>query len=248
MARFTNYEEEFRHVCNTLRMKMKQINSLSGERKKLAIREAEREVDEAEDIIRQMRTYLQQHHAPSLESKVTTYTNDLSRLKRDFEKTAKSGNNRADLLGGGKDDFAVRSLDQRTSLLNDRRTLQDGSDRLQNARAISERTEQIGADVLTNLDSQRNQLIRADDALSNVDGDLSRSRRILRAMDRRVMTNKLVLVCIIIALMGLIVLIIYLRWGAQIIGSGGKTTTTTTAAMTTTKKMLQQFTQSPQTQ
>eukprot|EP01108_Squamamoeba_japonica_P008911 TRINITY_DN80_c0_g1_i1.p1 TRINITY_DN80_c0_g1~~TRINITY_DN80_c0_g1_i1.p1 ORF type:complete len:260 (+),score=102.56 TRINITY_DN80_c0_g1_i1:142-921(+) len=239
MARLGHYEEEFLHICATLRLKMKQVTSMAGERKKLAVREAEREMEEADDILRQMGTYARQQNASGAQAKLKGYEADLARLRRDFSRAVRSGAAQRDELfdGADKNDMTVRSLDQRSALLADRRTLDDGVDRLKNTRAVADRTEQIGASILGNLEDQRASLIRADDALSNTDQHITRGRRILRAMDRRVASNKLILVLIALFLACAIMLVVYLKWlspNSPIPSMTTTTTTTTVAPMTTT--------------
>lgn len=219
----------------TLRLKMKQVTALSGERKKLAVREAERELEEAEDILRQMQNYARTQSAGSgATAKIQTFQADLSRTRREFDRAAKAGAQRDELFdagGAASDDLAVRSLDQRSALLQDRHTLEDGRDRLAQTRAVSQRTEEIGVNILGNLGNQRDALLRADAHLSGTDEQLSRGRRILRAMDRRVMTNKLVLVLIAVFLAASIGALVYFRWFSH--AWPGLTTTTTTGAATT---------------
>lgn len=221
-------EEEFLHIMATLRLKMKQVTALSGERKKLAVREAERELEEAEDILRQMQNYARTQSAGSgATAKIQTFQADLSRTRREFDRAAKAGAQRDELFdagGGASDDLAVRSLDQRSALLQDRHMLEDGRDRLAQTRAVSQRTEEIGVNILGNLGNQRDALLRADAHLSGTDEQLSRGRRILRAMDRRVMTNKLVLVLIAVFLAASIGALVYFRWFSH--AWPGLTTTT----------------------
>lgn len=193
------------------------------------MREAEREMEEADDILRQMQNYSRsQSGASGIGSKIQMYQADLSRTRREFEKAVRSGTQRDELFDGasGNDDLQVRTLDQRAGLLQDRRTLEDGRDRLAATRAVSARTEQIGVNILGNLGDQRESLLRADAHLSGTDEELSRGRRILRAMDRRVMTNKLVLVLIAVFLAASIGTVVYFRWFSN--AWPGLTTTTTT--------------------
>merc|ERR1719440_667271 len=102
-------------------------------------------MEEAEDIIRQMNNFARQNSGSGVQTKITSFQGDLSRIKRDFDRAVRTGNSaRDELFNTGNDDMTVRSLDQRSPLLEDRQMLQDGNDRLKNTRAISERTEQIG--------------------------------------------------------------------------------------------------------
>jgi hypothetical protein len=50
--------------------------------------------------------------------------------------------------------------------------------------------------------------------MDEIDDNLGRARGILRAMARRVMTNKLILAFIVLLLVFAIVLIAWLKWGS----------------------------------
>jgi vesicle transport through interaction with t-SNAREs protein 1 len=222
---------------STLRLKVKQVSALTGERKKLAVREAERELEEADDILRQMANYARTAAAGGgAAAKIAAFQTDLSRVRRDFDKASQAGAQRDELFdngGAGSDDLAVRSVSQRSALLQDRQMLEDGRDRLASTRAVSQRTEEIGAGILGNLGNQREALLRADAHLSGTDEQLSRGRRILRAMDRRVMTNKLVLVLIAVFLAACIGGVVYFKWFSGKWPVGDATTTTTLSHMMT---------------
>lgn len=56
--------------------------------------------------------------------------------------------------------------------------------------------EAIGAGVLSELGTQRETIIRVGGKVSNVDSNLGKSRRILNAMSRRIMTNHLIMVLV----------------------------------------------------
>ncbi len=50
---------------------------------------------------------------------------------------------------------------------------------------IGEESEQIGAGVLTELDTQRQTIVRVGNRVTNTDANLGKSRRILNSMGRR---------------------------------------------------------------
>ena len=81
-------------------------------------------------------------------------------------------------------------------MLDNDQTLDRTSGRITNAQRIGEESEAIGAGVLSELDSQRQTIMRTGGKVSNVDANLSKSRRILNAMSRRIMTNHLVMMLV----------------------------------------------------
>lgn len=62
---------------------------------------------------------------------------------------------------------------------------------------IAIETEQTGTEILSELDSQREALLRTSDRLDNVNDGLRESGKITRLMMRAVLYNKLVLFLII---------------------------------------------------
>uniref|UniRef100_H2M1Y0 Vesicle transport through interaction with t-SNAREs 1B n=1 Tax=Oryzias latipes TaxID=8090 RepID=H2M1Y0_ORYLA len=120
----------------------------------------------------------------------------------------------------------VRSFDERqgeaeevTHLQSQRSLLLQGTDYLNNATQSIERsqriaveTEQIGTDIIEELGGQREQLDRTRDRLVNTGENLSRSRKVLRAMSRRLMTNKLLLAVIILMELAILGAVIYLKF------------------------------------
>uniref|UniRef100_A0A8C7X3P0 Vesicle transport through interaction with t-SNAREs 1B n=1 Tax=Oryzias sinensis TaxID=183150 RepID=A0A8C7X3P0_9TELE len=120
----------------------------------------------------------------------------------------------------------VRSFDERqgeaeevTHLQSQRALLLQGTEYLNNATQSIERsqriaveTEQIGTDIIEELGGQREQLDRTRDRLVNTGENLSRSRKVLRAMSRRLMTNKLLLAVIILMELAILGAVIYLKF------------------------------------
>uniref|UniRef100_A0AAX7SZI7 t-SNARE coiled-coil homology domain-containing protein n=1 Tax=Astatotilapia calliptera TaxID=8154 RepID=A0AAX7SZI7_ASTCA len=120
----------------------------------------------------------------------------------------------------------VRTFDERhgeaeevTHLQSQRALLLQGTDALNNASQSIERsqriaaeTEQIGTDIIEELGEQREQLDRSRNRLANTGENLSRSRKILRAMSRRLVTNKLLLGIIILMELAILGAVIYLKF------------------------------------
>uniref|UniRef100_A0A3P8SDN5 Vesicle transport through interaction with t-SNAREs 1B n=1 Tax=Amphiprion percula TaxID=161767 RepID=A0A3P8SDN5_AMPPE len=120
----------------------------------------------------------------------------------------------------------VRSFDERqgeaeevTHLQSQRALLLQGTDALNNASQSIERsqriaaeTEQIGTDIIEELGEQREQLDRTRNRLVNTGENLSRSRKILRAMSRRLVTNKLLLAVIILMELAILGAVVYLKF------------------------------------
>lgn len=106
---------------------------------------------------------------------------------------------------GASDDIA---LDQRQQLLSGTASLERSSQRLRDSQRIANETENIGANILTDLRGQREQIVNARNTLLEADGYVDKSIRTLRSMARRMATNRIITVAIITVLVILILLVI----------------------------------------
>jgi|SRR3989304_10064181 len=114
-------------------------------------------------------------------------------------------------------DVESASLDQRTRLLHNNRTLDTTSDRINRALRVGEESERIGASIITHVSDQNDQLQRTADTLDDIDVELTGARRTLRLIWRRVITNNLFWLLIVIVEVISIAIIWYVRWGRFII-------------------------------
>eukprot|EP01111_Echinosteliopsis_oligospora_P014433 TRINITY_DN5435_c0_g1_i1.p1 TRINITY_DN5435_c0_g1~~TRINITY_DN5435_c0_g1_i1.p1 ORF type:complete len:250 (+),score=47.81 TRINITY_DN5435_c0_g1_i1:83-751(+) len=216
MANFDKYDEEYQHIINTISRKLKQLPNFAGERRKIAIKETEKEIEDAEQLIKQMDIDAANHPMRArLQPRIRTYQQDLIGHRRELQRavTMPSSNSmRDDLFSGASQDYQVQYQDQRAAILAGNAKLDVTSERLANAHRLGVESENIGASVLGELHGQRQQIIRATNKLDEVDDSMKSGRTILRGMARRVVTNKLILMIIIILLLIAIGLIIYLKW------------------------------------
>ena len=73
-------------------------------------------------------------------------------------------------------------------------------------------SEEIGTGVVQELSQQREVLVRTRDRLTDTDAELGRSRRILKSMSRVALTNKLVLIVIILLEISILAGLIYYKF------------------------------------
>ena len=71
-------------------------------------------------------------------------------------------------------------------------------------------TEEIGTQVLSNLQQQKETIIHTRDNLNYADENIDHSSKILKDMNRRLQTNKLITAFIVIVLLAIIGVVIYL--------------------------------------
>jgi vesicle transport through interaction with t-SNAREs protein 1 len=75
--------------------------------------------------------------------------------------------------------------DQRTRLLSGTERLDRSSQRLRDSQRVANETENIGAGILNDLSSQRQQILTTRDTLMEADGYVDKSLRTLKGMARR---------------------------------------------------------------
>lgn len=98
----------------------------------------------------------------------------------------------------------------RRTVVEGRQILERTSASLARTNQVAIETENIGTEVISELDEQRESLLRTQRRLDGANADLSKSSAILRAMKRNFFYNKLALIMIIVlelvCLVGLIIL------------------------------------------
>ncbi|KAK2703438.1 vesicle transport through interaction with t-SNAREs homolog 1B-like [Artemia franciscana] len=92
------------------------------------------------------------------------------------------------------------------------RVLDRTAESLTRATRVAVETEDIGHQVLNDLGQQRETLVRTRDRLFDANEELTRTRRILRVMRLRIMTNKLILILIIVLESAILAALIYYKF------------------------------------
>lgn len=100
----------------------------------------------------------------------------------------------------------------RQVVLEGRAVLERTGESISRSNQIAIETENVGTEVISELSSQRETLLRAKNRLTNADEQLDNTRSILRKMSRSVLYNKLILVFIIIIEVGILIAVAYLRF------------------------------------
>ncbi|XP_043311777.1 vesicle transport through interaction with t-SNAREs homolog 1B-like [Cervus canadensis] len=195
---FEKLHEIFRGLHEDLRGVPERLLGTAGtEEKKKLIRDFDEKQQEANETLAEMEEELR--YAPlsfcnPMMSKLRTYGKDLAKLHREVRSTpltATSGA-RGDMKYGTytvENEHMNRLQSQRTLLLQ-------GTDSLN--RATQSIEHQIGSEIIEELGEQRDQLERTKSRLVNTSENLSKSRKILRSMSRKVTTNKLLLSIVIL--------------------------------------------------
>ncbi|ORX54274.1 V-snare-domain-containing protein [Piromyces finnis] len=217
---FNTYENEFNtlssEINDTIENKLKKS---VGEKKKQLLNQLERELDEADEIVSQMDVEIRSLNTTTriqLQPKIKEYKSELDGLKKKL-KTAYNDvtEERRQLLGDNNNEninIVVNDSDKKSKLQQNTEKLINSSKRLQNAHRMALEAEQTGASTLNVLYGQRQQLEHAQDTLRGANSLLDTSTRLLKEMQRRIRTNKLMAYLIILILIILILLTIYIKW------------------------------------
>ncbi|KAK4437036.1 Vesicle transport v-SNARE 11 [Sesamum alatum] len=214
---FDGYERQYCELSANLSKKINSANLLDGEQKKQKISEVIGGFEDGEALIRKMdleaRTLPPTVKAMLL-AKLREYKTDLNNLKTDVKRITSANANQAlrdDLLESGMADTSTASADQRTRLLMSTERLNQSSDRIRESRKVMLETEELGVSILQDLHQQRQSLLQANSTLRGVDDNISKSKKVLSNMSRRMNRNKWIIVAIITILIIAILLVLYFK-------------------------------------
>ncbi|KAI1257793.1 hypothetical protein MGN70_000837 [Eutypa lata] len=216
---FSSYETEFKLVQADLTQKLDQIPELNGEPRKASINQAERALEEADELLGQMR--LEKQNIPSstrtkVNQRFRNHETDTDKARRRLRSLA---DDRAALFGGRyRDDDDTASggadahLEQRQQLLAGTERLDRSSQRLRSSQALANETEAIGAHTLGELAQQRSRIQNVNDRFLESETYVDRSVKTLRGMARRMATNRVITIAIITVLVLLIIFVIWAKF------------------------------------
>ncbi|MBA0616896.1 hypothetical protein Godav_026383 [Gossypium davidsonii] len=210
--------------------------TVSIELKKQKLSEIKEGLDEADALIRKMdleARSLQPSIKATLLAKLREYKHYLNNLKTDVKRITSTDTNQAardELLESGIDGTTTVSADQKGRLLMSTERLNQSTDRIKESRRTMLETEELGVSILQDLHQQRQSLLHAHSTvrvssnliqryqhcflhlqLHAVDDNISKSKKILTTISRRINKNKLILSSIIGALILAILIILYIK-------------------------------------
>lgn len=212
---FSSYEAELKLVQADLNQKLDQVTELTGEPRKSAIRLSERALEEAQELLDQMR--LERSNIPStarskINQRFRNYESDIDAAKRKL----KSLSSDPQKAGYGNDRYSDtpgdEQLEQRQQLLSGTERLDRSSQRLRDSQRIANETENIGRETLADLQVQRETIQHTRMTMLESEGYVDRSVKTLRGMARRMATNRIITIAIITVLILLIIVVVYSKF------------------------------------
>ncbi|XP_022775702.1 vesicle transport v-SNARE 13-like isoform X2 [Durio zibethinus] len=214
---FDGYERQYCDLSANLTLKCTSASVLDGEKKKQKLSEIKAGLDDADALIRKMdleARSLQPSLKATFLAKLREYKNDLNNLKTEVKRITSANANQAaqdERLQSGMADAMMVSADQRGRLLMSTERLNQSTDRIKESRKAMLETEELGVSILQDLHQQRQSLLHAHNTLHGVDDNISRSKKILTTMSRRMSRNKWIIGSIIAALVLAILFILYFK-------------------------------------
>ncbi|XP_030846777.1 vesicle transport through interaction with t-SNAREs homolog 1A isoform X1 [Strongylocentrotus purpuratus] len=211
-AAMEEFEHQFAAVSAEITSKINKIPILSGNDKKQLASSAEKQVDEAHELLEQMNIEIR--NIPSAErqkftTRLKSYQTELNRLEKDLRRSKVSSRDdgaREELLG--LDDYR-NSEDQKTRLLDNTERLDRTSRKLDAGYRMTIETEQLGQDIVDNLHRDREKIDRSRNRLRDMDSNVGQSSRVLSAMMRRILQNRLIMLFLGLIILSVIILAIY---------------------------------------
>jgi vesicle transport through interaction with t-SNAREs protein 1 len=214
---FEGYERQYCELSANLSKKCTSAGILHGEQKKQKLSQVKSGLDDAESLIRKMD--LEARSLPPnvkavLLAKLREYKSDLNNLKSEVKRITLGNLNAAardELLESGMADAMTASADQRSRLMTSTGMLNQTGDRIKESRRTMLETEELGVSILHDLHGQRQSLLHAHTTLHGVDDNISKSKKILTNISRRMSRNKWIIGGVVAVLVIIIVLVLYFK-------------------------------------
>ncbi len=194
-------QDDYSSLSTSLGLKISKISASSGNTKQQLITAAYNQVEQIYKLIDIMDQELADN--PRLKKK---YGPVAQRIKAAHD----DQRNQLDGVAGHKTSSQQSSVRQQLLEAHEYHDNIDGH--LLTTRRVLAESETIGVNVTSGLRMQREQLVNTRDMLEDADESLSRSQITLRRMKRRLMTDRCTQFLIITVELGLISLIVYLKW------------------------------------
>lgn len=217
--------EQFEAVHDAFRVQYERLQTIPeklrnryGEERKKLLQEFEKKHLEANEMLVQMEKELKcapPSYQREMMSKLQVYRRGLVKLQTETKNIFMSSgltyeNSKKGFAHAEGQNNAFMS--QRSLLLDVNTSLNRGTDSIARSHHIAAETDAIGQDIVEVLGGQREQLERTKDRLIHTGENLSKSRKILRTISRKIVTNKLMLSIIIFLEFAILAGLVYYKF------------------------------------
>ncbi|KAH3763944.1 vesicle transport v-SNARE protein [Pelomyxa schiedti] len=202
---FEDVVVEFNQVLGHVRQKLRVLPDATGDRRRMLIDQAERDVEEANKFLRQMDIIIKDSpQRVVLQERIRVFEAELSKVRRELLLTIPTT--------PSNQPMDTSQMDQRERIMAGNTTLGNTSATLGRIQQVSADTEVTGIGALEDLHHQRQQLEHADDMMSQMDQKVTQGKRHLRTMWWRMLTDTFIQFIIIVLLIVAILGVIFFKW------------------------------------
>uniref|UniRef100_A0A0R3RZL4 t-SNARE coiled-coil homology domain-containing protein n=1 Tax=Elaeophora elaphi TaxID=1147741 RepID=A0A0R3RZL4_9BILA len=209
----SDFEQQYSVQTAEITARIGRLRDLDKNGRVEGIHQVQRLLVDVENLLEQMELTVRELNPSSAERskyelRVRSYRNDKKQLDAELNKAVQrlKDNTDRDELMTYDNQISVNQEDQ---LIENTERLERTSRRLQDTYRMVIETDQIGTEVLNDLSSQRETIMRARERLRQADRDLNRSHKMLSMMIRRIIQNRLLLLIVAVFLLFSLLFIIY---------------------------------------
>ncbi|NP_001016960.1 vesicle transport through interaction with t-SNAREs homolog 1B [Xenopus tropicalis] len=212
---YEKLHELYKELYTKLQEIQERLQSCYGEEKKKLLREFSEKQKEANEMLSEMEYELKsapptfRHQAAG---QLRAYKRDLVKLQMEANYNALEVSTKERETYSVENEHSTRLESQRALLLQGTESLNRATDSIARSHRIAAETDAIGTDIIEELGEQREKLERTKGRLVGTSENLSKSRKILRSMSRKIVTNKLLLSIIIILELAILGGLIYYKF------------------------------------
>ncbi|XP_066909193.1 vesicle transport through interaction with t-SNAREs homolog 1A isoform X2 [Halyomorpha halys] len=201
------YEQQYAVSTADFTAKIAKLANVERSDRRFLIQELEKQVEELRELLEQMELEVcdvDPTLRPKLKTRVESYRAELVRLEKEFSNASirKNGYGDQNEIFG---EISIRE-EQKQQLLNTSETIERTNNKLTACYSVLLESEDIGSQVLRDLQCQRETIQKSRARLREADADLSRSTRIMNLMIARSRQHKLV-ISVIAAVCSLAILV-----------------------------------------
>ena len=217
---FDHYESEYLKLTKAAATDVEFVDQLlPGVERDETAKKATKAIEAAEEIVQTMELEarsLSGEAKQQLVAQAKDYKAGITALKQKLKGAQVSSRAqeaaRDELLRGADPALRMEADCQRSRLMATNDRMARGTDKLRAAAQIALETEEVGASIMQDLESQRATIEHARGTLAGASRGLDRSRRLLQGMGRRAMQNRILMVVIIFVLILMISFIVWFNW------------------------------------
>jgi len=212
MTDLVYWDDEFDARLKEVTAMTQRLPKLSGEDKRSTISACDKKLNQLKLTTR--RTYtmelrqLDKSSRAKYQTKLDAYDAQIEKFENELKWANKEADDRTALLGS---DVTVEMPSSRDDILKGAHGVQDQTDEALKRTLMSiNEANDIGDAVINRLAEQSEQIKKIDDGLTNIRTELDLATDILKSFVKRMMTDKLIIIVVMVIIFGVIGVVIYL--------------------------------------